>query len=311
MIANWQQESAMSNQSENQLSLAANVNESQGVKSMILERHDYIKSENKNEKTSGVKRSSDEPLIAGNKRAILFSAPCGGEIPGSITKYQQQAASQISMELDTPTTPQQSIPQSISSCETNSPRTSDDHQRDNHSSPKMNAPTSKLKFTKFSETDAAPYKIIIQNKDHSRRRIDPLLINRDLILKYKGTSFQRTKPTAYNKMVVSTMDREIANKILADTEEWDKKGLEAFIPNHQMVVQGIIRNVSVEVSEEELLQNLEVYSYFQKLEVLGVRRFTKKVFNKTTNQYDTIKKLSTIQFTLKGQYLPKKPISTK
>ncbi|KAJ8675381.1 hypothetical protein QAD02_011167 [Eretmocerus hayati] len=70
-----------------------------------------------------------------------------------------------------------------------------------------------------------------------------------------------------------------------------------------MVKQGVIKGIATEISITEIKNNLQVHSYWNKLKVLDVRRFTKRIQNSKSGEAEEID-LPTIQFTLLGKELP-------
>ncbi|KAJ8680551.1 hypothetical protein QAD02_016338 [Eretmocerus hayati] len=112
----------------------------------------------------------------------------------------------------------------------------------------------------------------------------------------------RAKSISNNKGHISTINRAVANQVLLNPE-WDKRGLEVFIPNYLMVKQGVIKGVSTEISITDIKNNLEVHSYWNKLEVLDDRRLTKRIRNSKTGKTEEID-FPTKQFTVLGQELP-------
>ncbi|KAJ8686713.1 hypothetical protein QAD02_022507 [Eretmocerus hayati] len=165
--------------------------------------------------------------------------------------------------------------------------------------------TSRLKYEKFQNYHVGPFNMYVQNKDKSFRKIDPILINKYLIEKFRNEKILfRARSISDNKVHISTINRAVANQVLMDPE-WEKRGLEVFIPNHLMVKQGVIKGVSTEISIHDIKENLEVHSYWNKLEIIDVRRFTKRIQNSKTGKTEEID-LPIIQFTVLGQELPAK-----
>ena len=84
-----------------------------------------------------------------------------------------------------------------------------------------------------------------------------------------------------------------------------KDKLTAFIPNHLLVKQGIVKEISLDVSEDELIDPMvsEFSRIYGPIKILHAKRFNKKLFNPVTNKVELIP-TTTVQVTVKGQFLP-------
>ncbi|KAJ8676724.1 hypothetical protein QAD02_012511 [Eretmocerus hayati] len=103
----------------------------------------------------------------------------------------------------------------------------------------------------FGSHDEGPYKIFIQNRDDSSREINAVLIGRELVQIFKDRAkFTEGKNIAPNKVKLSIGTRELAKGVLK-LSLWYNLNSNAFIPNQAVTVQGILRGVSTEISEEE------------------------------------------------------------
>ncbi|KAJ8688046.1 hypothetical protein QAD02_023841 [Eretmocerus hayati] len=168
------------------------------------------------------------------------------------------------------------------------------------------------KFKEFDIYDKAPFKMFLQNVDNSSERINPLLINKFLITKFKNKDvFEECYPIAKNKVCIVAKSLKIANEVL-NLKEWKEQKKEIFIPNHLKTRQGVIKGIPAEFSEEEILQNLEVNDpHFGTIHILNVRRFTRKNRDPQTGKLGPAIPTKTVLITFRGQYLPPRVVLYK
>ena len=119
--------------------------------------------------------------------------------------------------------------------------------------------------------------------------------------RYKAFSLRKQKLSP-NKICLIIKYRAIANNIIA-LPEWKQQEIQAFIPNHLLTEQGIIKGISTDITIEESTEFTELDSLFGPLEIINFRRFTRKEFNKQTNKTEIVP-TTTVQFTVRGQCLP-------
>ncbi|KAJ8670230.1 hypothetical protein QAD02_001489 [Eretmocerus hayati] len=168
------------------------------------------------------------------------------------------------------------------------------------------------KFKEFDIYDKAPFKMFLQNVDNSSERINPLLINKFLITKFKNKDvFEECYPIAKNKVCIVAKSLKIANEVL-NLKEWKEQKKEIFIPNHLKTRQGVIKGIPAEFSEEEILQNLEVNDpHFGTIHILNVRRFTRRNRDPQTGKLGPAIPTKTVLITFRGQYLPPRVVLYK
>ena len=159
-------------------------------------------------------------------------------------------------------------------------------------------------FTEFDADARAPYKIYIQNKDNSQKWIDAIKISRHLIKSFSKEYFDEVKQISKNKLCIIITNKKVANACMKLTY-WEENNLSAFIPNHLMVKQGVIRGVPLYINEKEITDPdvAEFSSMYGPIKITHARRFNKRLYNKTTKNIDLIP-TTTVQITVKGQILP-------
>ena len=172
--------------------------------------------------------------------------------------------------------------------------------------PTYDAKTDTNKHTvplQFDITNPSPYKIYIQSGDSKNQKVDAIKIAKMLIPQYpEKDTFLEIRQLSFNKVCVIMKYRNAANSVV-NWPEWEKHNLRAFIPNHLLTRQGIIKGIPTYVTDEELKDFIELESPLGPLEVTHVRRLTKRVFNNTTDKLEILP-TQTVQFTVKGQSLP-------
>ena len=170
-----------------------------------------------------------------------------------------------------------------------------------------------LIFYHFDEScRGRPYKIYIQKiETHKHERLEPLDIAKLLIVQDVG-NIDRVKDISYNKAYILTSSRQTANKILKLTI-WAEKNTKAFIPNHLMVKQGIIKGIPINFNVDDLLNpnNVEFTALTNIMgapKIISARRFSRKIINKDTNQSNLVP-TTTVQITVRGPVLRQRYVS--
>ena len=124
---------------------------------------------------------------------------------------------------------------------------------------------------------------------HIARLITPLLSNK---------SIEEIKYSGRNKLAIITHNRNTANQILK-LDILKDNNLETFIPPSYIYRKGIIKNVPTDITEQELLENIQLTSPVDKLTIHNICRFYRKVKDKIESRPTT-----TIMITYKGRVLP-------
>ncbi|KAJ8677810.1 hypothetical protein QAD02_013597 [Eretmocerus hayati] len=233
---------------------------------------------------------------------------------GGINEYKQDILSGTASLVDENSSQTDNLLPSLSTAEAAAaasaaaqapPPPSSSERKDHHT--KLSTETKKEvnKFKEFDRYDCPPYRMFLQNVDNSQERINPLLVNKFLIEKFKNKDvFDECYPVAKNKVCIVAKSRRIANEVLK-LKEWEADKKEIFIPNHLMTRQGIIKNVPLEFSEDNIRENLEANDpHFGPINVIGVRRFTRRNRDPKTGQMLPAIPTRTVQLTFRGQYLP-------
>lgn len=113
------------------------------------------------------------------------------------------------------------------------------------------------------------------------------------------------KNSGLGRLAVFTNSASSANSTL-NSKSFEDKGLKASIPSYFVTSQGVIKNVPLDLSGQELLENIEILdNHHFNSSVLEVRRLPRKTFNKDTNKTEYVPS-HTILLTFKGRSLPSK-----
>lgn len=159
----------------------------------------------------------------------------------------------------------------------------------------------------YEPTDLGPYFVFIESKTSEGAgigRLHPMSI---------GKLLHNTCPEIYNNILniykigknrikVETRLGEQANA-LVKSEKLKTKQVNVYIPYFTLEKKGVIRDVDIDLTDSEILDNLKtLYSDTQK--VVNIRRFNKKIVNKDTNSIE-YKPTRSVLVTFRGQLLPR------
>lgn len=160
----------------------------------------------------------------------------------------------------------------------------------------------------YTKNDMGPYTVYVQNKEGNIgkfHRISTAKLIRSAIPQLQD-NIKSISAIGYNRIKVELINTESANKLVESRLLAEKK-YEVYIPQFNIRRQGIIRNVDIEISEQELA-NIIKPKYGNNLEILQVRRLKRKVVKNNETSYVPTQ---TILVSFKGQSLPKQVIIEK
>ena len=119
---------------------------------------------------------------------------------------------------------------------------------------------------------------------------------------YKG-AIKDVKENVFAKVTVFLHSAKAANKLLDDSS-LQSRGLIAFIPANFVTCQGVIRDIPLDFTLDEIKDNMEVLGFSRgEISVLEVRRLTRKVIDKITKKQEIVPSRS-ILLSFKGTTLP-------
>lgn len=157
----------------------------------------------------------------------------------------------------------------------------------------------------FDKSATAPYIIYVQpSKESKNNIINACKFAKNVIKAFpESNALDEIVALSKNKMAIIINRKQIANELLKSNcwRDWE---MIAFIPNHLLQCQGVIR-ISPDLSEEDIMENLIIPFPWEKNQVINIKRFSRRELNKETEQLEQIP-TGTVQITFKGQTLPKK-----
>lgn len=123
--------------------------------------------------------------------------------------------------------------------------------------------------TRYKITDLPPYKIIITGKEGNINNLHPIAIGR-MLFKHNIPSPSSLKRISRNNILATFPNSREANSFLDN--DINKVHLNSYIPFNAVSKQGVIRGIPIEITEEEIKQNLQSH-----YEILSVRRLNRRV----------------------------------
>lgn len=122
---------------------------------------------------------------------------------------------------------------------------------------------------RYKITDLPPYKIIITGKDGNINNLHPIAIGR-MLFKQNVPNPTCFKKISRNNILATFPSSKEANAFLDN--DISKLKLNCYIPYNAISKQGIIKSIPLEISEEEIKQNIKSH-----YEILSVRRLNRRV----------------------------------
>ncbi|XP_024084410.1 uncharacterized protein LOC112127533 [Cimex lectularius] len=157
----------------------------------------------------------------------------------------------------------------------------------------------RLAQNRFDDTDMGPFYVLVESRDKNIGKAHPMLFGKwlyqDPNLKNFAGSITEIRATGKNRLKVTASSKDIAN-YLTETEYLKKENLFTYIPDFLIKKIGVIRDVDLDLSNDEILQHMQ-----SSVQPLMVERMTK--FEKSGDKIK-IYPLETCLITFKGQRLP-------
>lgn len=176
-----------------------------------------------------------------------------------------------------------------------------------HTNDLQNAQSPLKRNLQYDESLKGECKIIIENSspNKSAKDLNRLTYAKILNAKYKDCIVD-VKSSGFGKLSVFTKTARAANFILNDRSYLKSKNLKAFIPSYFVSSQGVIRSVPLDISEQELKDNLEVLGFHHNNSaILEVRRLSRKTINDETKKPEYVPS-QTVLLTFNSKSLPSK-----
>lgn len=146
---------------------------------------------------------------------------------------------------------------------------------------------------RYELTDSAPFVVNISSIDRNIGNLHPISIGKKIINKYPNFKTDIINISVLNK---STIKLELKSaktaNFLVTNNPFVEDNYNVYIPTHLVERQGVIQNVDPDITENELLQEIE-----SKIPILKIKRIMRKSSDQLIPTYSVI-----IHF--KGQVLP-------
>lgn len=153
------------------------------------------------------------------------------------------------------------------------------------------------KGNKYSETDEGPYYVFVESCNANIGRLHPMALGK--LLYRESVPMKKdiidVRNAGRNRIKVEMRSGSAANS-LVDLQLFPENHMEAYIPRFMTTKQGVIKNVDVALTDEEIRQEITCDK-----EILNVRRYTKKINNNGSEQ---IVQQPVCVITFKSQRLP-------
>ncbi|XP_029178027.1 uncharacterized protein LOC114945855 [Nylanderia fulva] len=151
-----------------------------------------------------------------------------------------------------------------------------------------------------------PFDVFIQSSQ-TQVSIDPLAIGRIISPLYRNDIIE-IKKSGFSRIVIQFKSRTTANSILSNSVLKSKNYV--FTSSSRISRRGIIRNVPLDMSDEEILQSID-----SAIPIISVKRFNRrlrrpehsspgKTSSRGTDNESSLIPSRTISLTFKGQKLP-------
>lgn len=183
--------------------------------------------------------------------------------------------------------------------------TPSDDNSNNKKIPKTNSShilNESIPNNKYDSQCQGPFEVYIQSNpiDNVASSIHPLAVGRILSASSK-IDILEIKKIGYSKISVQLTNRDAANQLLTNSA-LKSKNLTAFIPSFRTTRQGIIRNVPLDVTEEEIIKEVNCPFVISRVRRLNRKAPVPPDSNTSSPEYIPSK---TVALTFKGQSLPK------
>ena len=160
---------------------------------------------------------------------------------------------------------------------------------------------------RYDEAERGPCKVVIErsaNSDLADKNLNRFKYAKRFNVTYKN-SIVDVNSSGFGKLAVITKSAREANVILND-RSLEGMGLRATIPSYFVSSQGVISGIPLDMTEQEIRDNLVTLGGSQRaISLLDFRRLDRKNINKDTNKVEYVPSRSVL-LTFKGRTLPQK-----
>lgn len=151
---------------------------------------------------------------------------------------------------------------------------------------------------RFNQTDKGPYFVIIESENKNLGKLHKMSVGKIMFnhLKNEGHAIENVDIAGRNRIKVVFSNFQIANKILDDREFLSKNDFQAYIPESLVLRRGVIRNVDVDLTVEEINEVIK-----SSVKITNIRRMSRKTVENDKTFYSNT---GTVVLTFRGQILP-------
>ncbi|KYM98340.1 hypothetical protein ALC62_10950 [Cyphomyrmex costatus] len=150
----------------------------------------------------------------------------------------------------------------------------------------------------YDKGDRPPFIVFVRrvadSSDGANSRLDPIAVSRTILCFAKNKIIE-IKSSGRNKVAVHFNDFATVNTVLSHPS-LKEAGLHAFISSFNILRTGIIRNIPLDISENEIINH-----FFSQFKIISVRRLNIRLRKDET----TFSPSRTILVKFRGQYLPR------
>jgi hypothetical protein len=185
-----------------------------------------------------------------------------------------------------------------SSVQSLSSTTSPAQTSNDNSSPAQNTSPTQIEYF-YSRDVPGPYVVFVQNADNTY--LHPLKFGNFL---FKNSSLSK-KPISIkpeNRFKISvTFDNYISANEFVKSSFVKENKLKAFVPSYKVIKSGLVRDIPLEMTESDIIENATTNG---SVKIMKVRRLNRKEINKETKVLQWVASTTCI-VTFRGQILPK------
>ena len=234
------------------------------------------------------------PLLSSDGNLLPVSSVEGTGSQSQLQPCVQVLVSPTTMEVEqtsplvTPSGSQPSLPQGPPVGPDVNPRTIQGDTKSHHSDPVLET---------YSSSDSGPFLVHVMHTDLNVAMLHPLKLGK---IFYDSQEFviQEVKKINKNKVEIHFPTGESANKFLL-SDRLVQHQLRGYIPRYRLQCVGVVRNVAVGISDEEIKAALNASN---SIPVTQVYRFNRRVVNADAGVEWV--PTTTVKMTFRAQYLP-------
>lgn len=163
----------------------------------------------------------------------------------------------------------------------------------------------RVKFI-YESKDSGPYHVFVENSTPDfKGKLSAIKVN-DIIYSVHpelDNTIKEIEGIGRNRVKIIFKNAQSANKLVS-TNSLNSYNLEAYIPKFLVVRQGVISGIETDLDENTLKNKIKPFDFHCNFEIFSVKRMTKSIIVKETNERKIIDTKSVI-VTFRSQSLPK------